>query len=501
MSHLRLKRTAVLYLLLGATLTWSVLCGAQDTCSVTVTSPLNGTRIFLGNGVTGVGLGLMAEAACTYKIDSITLTLNSVAIASPTAAPYVAFYPDLTALGEATQFVKAILNSTENTGAEIAGVAQFELVKAAATADTDGNGIPDNPFMLLTQDGDLWMTRVKPAGLSDYRRACVARWNGKATGGKDITAIIAEASFPNQLVTVTVPGSLFGAGDTGILIVEAARDLDTLLGTAEADKLDNTPFDAIVGNSWYVEVSVLKSQDGGTTYSEVSSADLSGKPVHLRMEGLAASTGVKQVLYRHPTTVESDATTGLYVAAGTGSWAKVTNASIHSDYFEVDLSSLSLLALFEEPETPVEGEGEGEGEEEKNLSWIWLVIAAIVAPVAAAIIDGGGGGGGGGGGPCFIATAAYGTPLADQIDVLRVFRDTWLLNNAAGSAFVDAYYHVSPMLADWVARIPMLALGIRILLFPILLLARAVLAFQFVPALLLTSIAVAWSGWRRKRAR
>ena len=50
--------------------------------------------------------------------------------------------------------------------------------------------------------------------------------------------------------------------------------------------------------------------------------------------------------------------------------------------------------------------------------------------------------------PCFIATAAYGTALHEDIDVLRDFRDEYLMPNPAGRAFVKIYYSSSLPLAD-----------------------------------------------------
>jgi len=65
---------------------------------------------------------------------------------------------------------------------------------------------------------------------------------------------------------------------------------------------------------------------------------------------------------------------------------------------------------------------------------------------------------------CFIATAAYGTPTAEQIDVLREFRDVVLLKSTAGSQFVALYYRLSPPIADFIARSDLLRTLVRELL-------------------------------------
>jgi hypothetical protein len=56
-----------------------------------------------------------------------------------------------------------------------------------------------------------------------------------------------------------------------------------------------------------------------------------------------------------------------------------------------------------------------------------------------------------GGGGCFVATAAYGSPTAEQLDVLREFRNALLLESNAGSQLVALYYKLSPPVADFIS--------------------------------------------------
>jgi hypothetical protein len=65
---------------------------------------------------------------------------------------------------------------------------------------------------------------------------------------------------------------------------------------------------------------------------------------------------------------------------------------------------------------------------------------------------------------CFIATAAYGSPAAEQMDVLREFRDGVLLESAAGSQLVGLYYRLSPAIADFISGNSFLTTVVRELL-------------------------------------
>lgn len=113
----------------------------------------------------------------------------------------------------------------------------------------------------------------------------------------------------------------------------------------------------------------------------------------------------------------------------------------------------------------------------------------------------GGDSGGGGGGPCFIATAAYGTPMAADIDTLRAVRDTYLLDSAIGTAFVDTYYQISPMIADVVATHPMLAALVRVLLVPVIFLGKVALMTPTLAAFIGLSLGAAYMLRRRARSR
>ena len=67
---------------------------------------------------------------------------------------------------------------------------------------------------------------------------------------------------------------------------------------------------------------------------------------------------------------------------------------------------------------------------------------------------------------CFIATAAYGTPMAEEIQILRDFRDGYLLTNAVGEALVDVYYRGSPPIAEFITEHPSLKPIVRVGLVP-----------------------------------
>lgn len=96
----------------------------------------------------------------------------------------------------------------------------------------------------------------------------------------------------------------------------------------------------------------------------------------------------------------------------------------------------------------------------------YAVFANYAAISSGGFIGPGGSGGGGGG--CFIATAAFGTPLAKQVEVLRQFRDRYLLTNAPGRKFVAWYYRNGPVAAKFIENRPLARAAAQAALYPLI---------------------------------
>ena len=108
---------------------------------------------------------------------------------------------------------------------------------------------------------------------------------------------------------------------------------------------------------------------------------------------------------------------------------------------------------------------------------------------------------------CFIATAAYGSSLEPQVEMLREFRARFLLDNVLGRTFVKLYNTYSPELAGFIARHSSLRAIVRLSLLPIVAISWLTLKLGLVLTMLLTillmaSISIAAAAvWRKKLNR
>jgi hypothetical protein len=76
------------------------------------------------------------------------------------------------------------------------------------------------------------------------------------------------------------------------------------------------------------------------------------------------------------------------------------------------------------------------------------------------------------GGGCLIATAAYGSELAPQVQQLRELRDNTILQTESGNSFMttfnEFYYSFSPAIADFERENPIFKEGVKLTLTPML---------------------------------
>jgi hypothetical protein len=124
---------------------------------------------------------------------------------------------------------------------------------------------------------------------------------------------------------------------------------------------------------------------------------------------------------------------------------------------------------------------------------------------------------------CVIASAAYGSELAPQVQFLREFRDGTVMSTFAGTQFMRVfnafYYSFSPKVAELTAASPILQTGVRAAIYPLIsalrfvasvhqiypgsqlmIVVAGVVASGLIGALYLTPVAILM-GMMRKRVR
>lgn len=94
---------------------------------------------------------------------------------------------------------------------------------------------------------------------------------------------------------------------------------------------------------------------------------------------------------------------------------------------------------------------------------------------------------------CFIATAAYGSPLAPQVEILREFRDRYLLRSTLGRHLVELYYDLSPPIARFIAQNEAGRFVTRLLILPFIAGAYVLLKTGLTSPILILTILL----WRR----
>jgi len=464
--------------------------------SIAVVTPRHQTTLYIDtNG--SIAVPFEAEPGCVAEAKRVEFYLAQpgstafTSIGQDTAYPYRASYTFLGTTFDSPWTLRAVAVPEDTDADSVSVESTFTFVAVSDGTDSTGNGLPDAPFATLMGNTDIWRaTGAFANGAYTLVGAASAMYGYAAAQEPYPTSTTISLASPHnsgQTLTVEASQSLLEEGERGMLIVAMAPDAISLMGDTEAARPVNAaPSSEMDPDAQYVQVSLLVSDDDGATYSAVAASRLAGHPLELTLSGLDLEGGEDYTLARYPTTIET-VSGAIRIASATGSWASVANQE--TDYetgaLTANLTSTGLFAPFAQAEVDSGGTSTGE-------TTFWMILSPILLALGILEVADGSG-------PCFIATAAYGTPMAADIDTLRQFRDEVLLTSAGGSLAVDAYYRLSPPIADWVAASPVLAAIVRACLIPVLWLARIVMALPTATLTLVALVGVAFVFRRRHR--
>jgi hypothetical protein len=93
--------------------------------------------------------------------------------------------------------------------------------------------------------------------------------------------------------------------------------------------------------------------------------------------------------------------------------------------------------------------------------------------------------------------------MAEEIQILREFRDEYLLTNPLGQTLVDVYYRVSPPIAEFITEYPGLKPIVRAGLVPAVAMSTVVVNMTSTEKMailgLLVLVSVALNVWTKRR--
>ena len=335
----------------------SLQCALENVIAL---SPRDGSTIKVGIESRDLPVIFNAVTNCVNEVARVTFTLSggwqAISLMPDQSGVYSVTGPSIANLGYGTHTLYVAATSRHQPQVVVEDVVTFTVESTAANVDNDTNGLPDNSFAALNADGVSWMSSIVVPQTLNRRLTMATRWEGPFEGEPDAGPImlsVKDPARPAQIAAVSVPRTLLKAGESGILIVQVAPDLPTLLDPIEPQLIAAEP-SILVGGGQYVEVSVIMSLDNGETYAEIDSGRFDDQPAHLSMKGLDVIPGSSYLIYGHETGFVRDPMFGDQVTAWQGEWGTdairrllITNAAMEAD--------VAFLSVFAPYCAPIEG--------------------------------------------------------------------------------------------------------------------------------------------------
>ena len=381
----------------------------------------------------------------------------------------------------------------------------FCLVGGSASADIDGFQILEiSPVGDVSLDSRLGTTSSASEHLINIDD-CEAYSGGlvQISIGVDTTNYVSYSYG----VAVALPGStcnadstdFAGSDDTVCKVIESAGELGTSFEvTVELDRLTGGDCAAGIEASSVLYVVVADSDAANAQKQEVLfNVDLL-RPASPNLLELIGGDSRIEVLYEDPDNeTEEGLTYDVFWSTSTigeTPGSDVSSATTSSLSYEIDDDTIvngetyyvRVMATDSADNTSVLSD-EMSAEPVPTIDF-WEAYKAA--------------GGTDPGGFCFIATAAYGSPMGADLDLLRAFRDQILWPTALGRAFVRSYYDWGQSAAAWIAPRPWAKSLVKVALQPLVWFAALTTTLGGMETMLLLALlGTAALNLRRRRRR
>lgn len=321
--------------------------------SIELTCPTDGMQVSgLDSAATPVVLS--ADVNCSDDAQ-VSFYIDDSLVFTDSTAPFAVTIADIAAY-TATPLQQLIIKAeatsiSRPTDPALVATASLVVNQIAGSADANGDGWLDDPLSTLGTDEHYSSIFVEPIG-GGIGAVSMARFD--SASGVIIIRLV-DPLDPDAITTLTLSSDLLVPGEEGVIMAKIARDVDTLMGPAEAQTLDAGPSAIVALGSVYLELSIIVSNDGGVTFAEIDNARVATDPISIEMQGVTADVDTQ--FYSHSTAVINDPTNGVTVLGDTGSWstASITNMNVGADTISALTTSLSVFGAFTnvDPEGPV----------------------------------------------------------------------------------------------------------------------------------------------------
>ncbi len=488
--------------------------------------------------VTATGVGSLQYGRCVVTVvndplggDQVTVTPssatlvvgNTLQLSAASSLYYTtpAFIWRSSDTGVATVSSNGLVTATGAGAAQISALnpltgAQGFSAMTVVTSTTDVVTIdPDSATVVVGNTLPLVATSSLYGTTPDFV------WASSDTGVATVTQdglVTAVAEGAAQITALNPDTGAQGASAITVVTSPLGGDTVTLTPSAASVVLDNTLQLAAASSVYYKQApdfvwwssdtaTVSVDQTGLVTGEALGAAQITALNPLTGATGNATITVVRATVTVSPSTATVRVNRTVQLTATSDDALDTAFTWASSDTTVATVSATGLVTGESVGTVTITATGANSGEQDtatitvqRAIGGAGGILALLLGLLAAGLGLAAGGDGDGGGGPCFIATAAYGTPMADDIDLLRAVRDTYLLDNALGTAFVDTYYRLSPAIADIVAKSPVLAAAVRLALVPVILAAKLAMSMPTLALSMVLGFGALVAVRRRRKA-